>query len=215
MQISRRAFLSLAAAGLVAGAAPSVAGTVPGRFGFTFDEYLYETGFASREDAVTAARATRPGHAFVTAEVESHPFHLPDDLGEKAVDHLINTHSLSSDIVDWFACANEEGDFEGELADACHRADRRQVEASVRASIADALWRAGDAERGSAFAAGQAIQGEIQDGVLDAVASDGVLAAEMESALRAFADANRLPDEIRGLLVEGAEPHAAEPSLAA
>lgn len=218
MQFSRRAFLSLAAAGVVAGAVPADAGADlpagPG-FGFSFDEYLYETGFLSQEEAVAAARASRPGSAFVTAEVSYHPFHMPDELGEKVVDHLLNGRALASDMADWLACANEEGDFEGEFADACYRSDRKALAEAGRASVADALWRAGDAELASAYAAGRELPSDISDGILDAVAADAVLAGELAASLTAFAEANRLADEIRGLVVSGNVAHAAEPALAA
>lgn len=215
MQISRRAFISLAAAGLVSAAVPSVPQAGPvSEFGFSLDGELYQTGFADRAAAEEAARLYSPGSAFQVAEVTYHALCGPSEGGEAAVDHLINDRTLGSDLVEWLVCANEEGDYEGDFADACHRAlraDRAAVEGPARMALAEALRRAGQPAAAETVAAGGNLtdHGDLPDAAYEALAADAALSDAWERHMLAWAEANDLGNELRGLQVTSVEEHPA------
>ncbi len=218
MQISRRAFLSLAAAGLVSAAVPAVPQAGPvSEFGFSLDGELYQTGFADRAAAEEAARLYSPGAAFQVAEVSYYALSRPYEGGEAAVDHLANHRTLGADLVDWLVCANEEGDYEGDFADACHRAlraDRAAVEGPARTALSEALVRAGQPEAAARVAAGLALESDLPDEAYEALAADAALSSAWEGHMLAWAEANDLGRELRGLQVSAVEEHP-EPAPAA
>lgn len=222
-EISRRGFLrGLAAAPIAAALAPAaipstsatvgvgMAAPAP-EFGYLLSGRQYwATGFSSRAEAVAEAMAHCNGAAFETAETVHYTVTYPD-FAEAAAEWLWNDGHLGNWLVDALTAANGDGDFEGEFSDACNRISREPVGDAGRTALGAALRRQGATALADKVEAGETPDDdwEVPDALVGALHADKVLGAEIEAAVRAWVSANKLEDDLLGLMLNAVERHPA------
>lgn len=168
-------------------------------FGYSSDGYLWNTGFASRAEAVTQAMGGSLT-AFQTAEIHYHTFRMPTSLAERvAFSHLDESDPLT-DVLSEIEGANEEGDFEGEFSAACNCADHRSLQASIEDALSRALQRQGNLPYSAEV-------GIMDEGLALKLAEDAILEADLVLAVRAFIDEAKLEVDLRGLMTADLERH--------
>lgn len=215
MNLTRRAAL-LSGASILATATVGVA-SLPAvasedkEYGWSRDGHWFEgSGFASRADAVEDAYGYfEPGDNFQTAEVFRATIVYPDDCAEKAVDWLINGGLIGNAMASWLECANEEGDYEGELSDACFHVERETMGNAGRVAVIAALERHGDKVLAATVRDFPVLPDdiEISEPLCATLVEDKTLESELQSAIVKWAEAHSLETELHGLTVADAQHH--------
>ncbi|WP_372393741.1 hypothetical protein ABMY26_00480 (plasmid) [Azospirillum sp. HJ39] len=217
--VTRRSFLrGLVAAPVAAALAPAIiaspptasAAVITPEFGYLLaDRQLWSTGFSSRAEAIADAMSHCNGAAFETAETTRYSVTYPD-FAEAAADWLGNDDGhLGNWLVDALTGANDDGDFEGEFTDACNRVSREPIGNAGRTALGAALRRQDAVALADKVEAGKVPDEDwaAPDALFEALQSDKVLGAEIETAVRAWVSANNLEDDLRGLMINAVERH--------
>lgn len=178
-------------------------------YGYSFNEEWYQTGFASREEAIAEAISCGEEGSFTTAVVRFYNLRMPFGLAEDAANALADEEWQIGDwLANQLAGANQDGDYEGDFESACFAVSRTELGDAGRKAIAASLRRAGATSYADQVDAGECPVGQdIPESILEAVAADKTLEGELLTALGAFADKHNLAGELRGLMTNNIQDH--------
>lgn len=177
-------------------------------YGFTFDQYVYETGFPTREAALTAAQAMRPDVTrFWSGKIEYYRLSIPD-IAEDFTNGLYNNMYYGEILIEALINENKNGDFEGEFTYACHIANSTDLGVGSRQALAAAAHRldAVDLER-FVLASDEPPAAALIDPVADALCCDSILESDLKKILQNWVDTNHLENDLRGLMINDQEIH--------
>lgn len=221
MNLSRRAICATIAAAFVPvklppvetaiAAMPEQVAQVAGVFGYTLDGEMWTTGYPSMEAAEAAARevmrasfwpgdpAPEPAMATVGRVVFRGLYYPgPTALTEAVADALHDGRDVGMAVVQDFIGSNKENDFEGNFSWEAERYRESLTPAVIR-HVREALARAGLSYVWDGGDLPEPLRDEDRKRILSALEHDAILGADLDIALREWAERHDLASDLRML----------------